>query len=71
MKKVVREVNTLLDIVWEMLVSRSGIISAFLPMSFTFSRTRSKMTMVALMEYPTIVSMQAMKVEPTETRITA
>ena len=36
-----------------------------------FSRIRSKMTMVALMEYPTMVSMQAMNVLPTEIRATA
>ena len=36
-----------------------------------FSRIRSKMTMVSLTEYPTIVSIQAINVLPTEIRINA
>ena len=36
-----------------------------------FSMMRSKMTMVALMDYPTIVIMHAIKVEPTDHLATA
>ncbi len=36
------------------------------PFNARFSRIRSKITIVALMEYPTMVSRQAMAVEPTD-----
>ena len=50
MIKVVREVNTLRDKVWVILVFTISSRLSFLLMFCMFSRTRSKITMVALME---------------------
>ena len=50
MIKVVREVNTLRDKVWVILVFTTSSSVSFLSMFCMFSRTRSKITIVALME---------------------
>lgn len=47
---VVREVNKLLDSVWVMLWFTTSCRSSFLVITAIFSRTRSKITMVALIE---------------------
>ena len=66
MTKVVRDVLMLRVKVWVILVFTISTVDAFGPMSLMFSRIRSKITIVALMEYPTIVSRQAIAVEPTD-----
>ena len=69
--KVVSDVLMLLVTVWVMLLfTSSSRVSLFLPAA-RFSRIRSKITMVALMEYPTIVSIHAIKVDPTDHLATA
>ena len=64
--KVVRDVLMLRVKVWVILVFTISTVDAFGPMSLMFSRIRSKITIVALIEYPTIVSRQAIAVEPTD-----
>ena len=64
--KVVREVLILLVKVCVILSFTTSLRSALGPWSFKFSRIRSKITMVALMEYPTMVRRQAMAVDPTD-----
>ena len=66
MTKVVRDVLMLRVKVWVILVFTISAVDAFGPMSLMFSRIRSKITIVALMEYPTMVSRQAIAVEPTD-----
>ena len=71
MINVVREVKILRDKVWEILLLTTSVIVSLRPIYFLFSRTLSKITIVALMEYPTIVSIQAINVEPTLSLATA
>ena len=62
MTNVVNEVKILLESVWLIhLLTRSFKLS-FLPMTARLSLIRSNITIVSLIEYPTIVSIAAMKV---------
>lgn len=67
MTKVVIEVKILLESVWVILSFTIVSKDSPFPIVCIFSRIRSKITMVALMEYPTIVSIHAIKVVPTDT----
>ena len=68
---VVKDVLMLLVKVWVMLAFTTSARVSLLVFTFIFSLIRSKITMVALMEYPTMVSIHAINVEPTDHFATA